>query len=94
MTTTLTTTAPRASALASPLSAKQKQRVKFYVEQEKAPATLRAYRTAWNQFAAWAKREGHSALPATPEVVAAYFTDLADAGAKVSTIMVTLVALA
>ena len=54
---------------------------------------MRAYRAAWNKFSKWAERHQHIALPASPEVVAAYFTDLADEGAKVSTIMVALAAI-
>ena len=81
------------SGLSAPLSANLRRKVKYYVDREKSPATLRAYRTAWNQFVGWTKKKGFTPLPSSPEVMSAYFAELADKGAKVSTIMVALAAI-
>ena len=43
----------------------------------KAPATLRAYRSDWAHFEAWCGAHGADALPASPDTVALYLTDLA-----------------
>src|SRR4029453_11855571 len=40
-------------------------------------ATLRAYRADWADFTAWCADRGLSPLPAAPETVARYLTDLA-----------------
>ena len=42
------------------------------VEHAQATGTSRAYRTAWTQFENWCARNGYAALPARPEVIAAY----------------------
>lgn len=49
-------------------------------------ATLRAYRNDVGLFAAWCDQQGVSALPATPEVVAAFLVAEAEAGRAVATI--------
>jgi integrase len=43
----------------------------------KSRATLRAYRTDWAHFETWCAAHGADALPASPETVALYLTDLA-----------------
>ncbi len=48
-----------------------------YVASAKAPATLRAYRSDWAHFTTWCDLHGRSALPAEPETVALYLSDLA-----------------
>jgi site-specific recombinase XerD len=48
-----------------------------YVRASKAPATLRAYRADWTDFSYWCQARGLQALPAAPETVAGYLTDLA-----------------
>ncbi|WP_374144731.1 tyrosine-type recombinase/integrase [Sphingomonas sp.] len=53
------------------------ERVAQYVERASSPATLRAYRSDWADFAAWCAARGYLAMPATPEIVAAFVTDLA-----------------
>lgn len=58
-----------------------------------AANTLRAYRSDWREFSAWAAWRQVEALPATPETVALYLTDLAEA-AKTSTIARRLAAIA
>ena len=56
-----------------------------YVEAAKAEATVRAYRSDWAEFCAWADHRGLEALPASPETVALYLVELAEV-AKASTI--------
>jgi site-specific recombinase XerD len=65
-----------------------------YVQQAKAPATLRAYRVDWNAFTAWCEAAGLAALPATPSTVALFVAAEADTGRKVATIGRRLAAIA
>lgn len=48
-----------------------------YIDSAKAPATLRAYRSDWNDFATWCFRHHRVALPADPQTVVLYLSDLA-----------------
>ena len=48
-----------------------------YHAQARAPATVRAYRADWQTFAAWCATHGLSTLPAAPETVALYITEMA-----------------
>ena len=50
------------------------------VRATRAPATLRAYRADWADFALWCQTLGADALPAAPEVLAAYLAELAQPG--------------
>ena len=61
------------------------EQTRAYVEAAHAPATLRAYRSAWQDFAAWCAAHELPALPAAPETVALYVSDLASR-AKYATI--------
>jgi integrase len=74
-------TAPNAEASADLARADELDelgdRVRGFVAASKAPATLRAYRTDWTAFTGWCDRHGLDPLPATPETIAAYLTDLA-----------------
>ena len=47
-----------------------------FADQALAPATLRAYRAAWQHFCRWCDEAGWPALPADPETVAAYLATL------------------
>ncbi len=47
-----------------------------FAGQALAPATLRAYRSAWQHFCAWCDAAGWPALPAAPETVGAYLAAL------------------
>lgn len=62
------------------------ERVQDYARQSKAANTIRAYRADWRHFADWCHAQGVNAMPATPQVVVVYLTDLAGQGIKVSTI--------
>ena len=53
---------------------------------EKSPATRRAYKGDFRHFTGWCADRGASPMPATPELVAAYLSSLATAGAKASTV--------
>ena len=47
-----------------------------FAGQALAPATLRAYRAAWQHFCRWCDEAGWPALPAAPETVGAYLASL------------------
>jgi len=51
-------------------------RASEFVNHSKAANTVRAYRSDWAHFQPWCKAHGQSSLPATPETVALYVTDL------------------
>lgn len=57
-----------------------------FARNEKAPATRAAYRSDFARFRAWCDGKGVSALPASPETVAAFLAAEADAGLTASTI--------
>jgi len=73
------TTSP-AAALLSGLAEHDSARVHGYVERASAAATLRAYKSDWRLFCAWCAENGYPPLPASPAVVAAFLTLLADKG--------------
>jgi site-specific recombinase XerD len=50
---------------------------RIFIGQTKAPSTIRAYRSDWRHFEAWCIVRDLEALPAAPETVALYLTDLA-----------------
>ena len=59
----------------------------------KAPATRRAYRTAWNAWAAWADGAGAASLPAAPKAVGAYLAQRAHDGAGIPTLRMATAAI-
>ncbi|MCX6343468.1 MAG: site-specific integrase [Armatimonadetes bacterium] len=50
-----------------------------YVQESKAERTRAAYQRDWRLFAEWCVVHGYEALPASPETVALYLTDMAAA---------------
>jgi site-specific recombinase XerD len=56
--------------------------------------TTRAYRADWHDFADWCGRRGFLALPARPETVALYLSDLLEAGRARATLQRRLAAIA
>lgn len=66
---------------------------KKYVRASKAENTIIAYKRCWRDFSYYADAKGEPALPAAPETVSAYISDMADHGAKVSTIQQRLAAI-
>jgi integrase len=53
------------------------KRARDFIDAAKAPNTRKAYRSDWNDFTAWCEDHGLSPLPAAPETVALYLSDLA-----------------
>ncbi len=51
--------------------------VREYVRASKAESTLRGYRSDWRHFCAWCEARSLSALPASPDAVAAYVAECA-----------------
>jgi site-specific recombinase XerD len=54
------------------------ERLREYISRSKAPNTVRAYAADWRDFSAWCGQHGWAALPARPETVALYLSDLAE----------------
>jgi integrase len=54
------------------------ERAKEYAKESLSPRTREAYSYWWRRFTGWAERHGRQALPASPETIAAWLTDLAD----------------
>lgn len=61
-------------------------RAQDYIADSVAENTKRGYGSDFRQYAAWCESCGFTALPADPPTVAAYFSAMADAGKKPSTI--------
>lgn len=61
-------------------------RIREYADATVSDKTKRDYASAWRDFEAFCRRRGFQSLPASPEVIAAYTTTLADAGASISQI--------
>ena len=57
-----------------------------FAQAERPAATHKAYSSDWADFAALCHARGASPLPAHPGLVAAYLSDLAQAGRKASTV--------
>jgi len=69
------------------------QSARTYAQAAKSDATRRAYRTSWGAFTAWCGSRNLSFMPAAPETIAVYISQLADAGRKVATIERALAAI-
>jgi site-specific recombinase XerD len=68
------------TAVMTPLSAQPADladAARGYVTASKAPATVRGYRSDWSGFSAWCTARRLDPLPAAPDTVALYLTDLA-----------------
>ena len=63
------------------------------LENAQSENTRRNYAGQCRKFRAWCEREDQSALPAQPEVVAAYAAELADEGKSLSTIRLAVAAI-
>ena len=63
-----------------------------YVRRSRSDATRTAYRIHWRAFMSWSEQHGRPAMPADPRTVADYAAELAQAGAKLSTIRLKLAA--
>lgn len=69
-------------------------RARAYANASKSKNTLRSYRADLNTFREWCDHHGTSALPAAPQTVADYLTEIADARYAVSTIQRRVAAIA
>ncbi len=52
-------------------------RASEFIHESKATNTIRAYRADWDHFKEWCQSHGQLSLPASPETVALYLTNLA-----------------
>lgn len=82
---------PHPGALRAQIARAAEQAEKF-IANARARNTLRAYRSDWQDFVSWCQAYSLQALPALPETVALYLTELAD-DHKVSTIQRRLTAI-
>jgi site-specific recombinase XerD len=53
------------------------KKTESFVKAAKAPATLKAYRSDWSDFESWCLGKHLRSLPAEPEIIALYISDLA-----------------
>ena len=75
------------------LTDEQRQRVSDALKNAQSENTRRNYAGQHRKFRAWCEREGQSALPASPEVVAAYAAELVAEGKSMSTIRLAVSAI-
>jgi site-specific recombinase XerD len=66
---------------------------KGYIENARAENTLRAYRSDMKHFMEWAEGHGLQAMPAAPQTVSLYLSDLARQGYKPATLQRRLTAI-
>lgn len=82
---------PRSALPVAPAVA---DRLRNALADSKAPATRRAYRTAWQAWTQWAEAHNADALPAAPTAVAAYLAARAEGGAGMATMRMACAAIA
>jgi len=58
------------------------KKARAFVQSAKAPSTLRAYRSDWNDYDLWCRQHQLASLPSSPATVALYITDLASTHAS------------
>ena len=75
------------------LTDEQRRRVSDALENAQAVNTRRNYAGQFHKFRAWCEGEGQSALPASPEVVAAYAAELVAEGKSMSTVRLAVSAI-
>ena len=75
------------------LTDEQRRRVADALENAQSVNTRRNYAGQYRKFRDWCEREKQSALPAQPEVVAAYAAELVDDGKSMSTIRLAVAAI-
>ena len=64
-----------------------------FISHARAASTVRAYRSDWNDFTRWCNTHHLQFLPAAPETIALYITDLASRPLAVATIVRRLTAI-
>ena len=75
------------------LTEEQRRRVADALESSQSDNTRKNYASQLRQFQSWCQQENYSALPAQPEVVAAYVAELADEDKSMSTIRLAVAAI-
>src|SRR3954449_13535058 len=60
------------------------EKAKQYAERARSTNTRRSYKADWDHFAAFCDAHGLTALPAAPETLGLYLTELAETGYKES----------
>lgn len=63
-----------------------------FIRASRSPRTRRAYKTGWNSFDAWCHLNDRQALPASPETITDWITDLALGGRAPATLQTYLAA--
>ena len=76
------------------LTLPDQRRIRTALESSTSANTRRAYDQAWRRFVAWAEARGTPALPASPELAAAFLAELAEEGRSVATLRLRKSALA
>ena len=69
------------------------QRIRSALERSTSANTRRAYDQAWRRWVAWSRARGARAMPATPELAAAFLLELAEQGLSVATLRLQKAAL-
>ena len=67
-----------AVALAAQTSVETLSQAREFLRAAKSENTRRAYRSDWKDFESWCQRQGREALPALPETLVFYLTELAN----------------
>ena len=80
----MTLQTPHTTNAPATLAGEQHRRVADALENAQSENTRRNYAGQYRKFRAWREREGQPALPAQPEVVAAYAAELAEDGKSMS----------
>ena len=75
------------------LTDEQRRRVSDALENAQSVNTRRNYAGQFRKFRSWCEGEGQSALPASPEVVAAYAAELVAEGKSMSTVRLAVSAI-
>ena len=78
----------------SGLTLQDQRRIRAALGSSTSANTRRAYDQAWRRFVAWTEARGVVALPATPELAAAFLAALAEEGKSVATLRLQKAALA
>ena len=76
------------------LTLQDQRRIRAALGSSTSANTRRAYDQAWRRFVAWTEARGVVALPATPELAAAFLAELAEEGKSVATLRLQKAALA
>ncbi len=90
---TLQTQHPTPEHSPATLTDEPRRRVADALENAQSENTRRNYAGQFRKFRAWCEHEDQSALPAQPEVIAAYAAELADDGKSKSTIRLAVAAI-